>query len=140
MRRVILASGLAAIAALILAVPAFGISRLHFSVLAITRSQHPGPHGTFVFRDRLFFHHRRVGHDLGRCRRRTRTRLHCRVVFVFPPGNIKAVGRIRFGRHGLRDNKLPIVGGTRAFNGVGGKLLIHGIRGRRTRLEFFLVG
>jgi hypothetical protein len=60
---------------------------------------------------------------------------HCRVVFFLSAGKIKVNGNIDFRRH---LNKIPVVGGTRAYNGVGGKAIVHNVASNRTLIDFFL--
>jgi hypothetical protein len=58
--------------------------------------------------------------------------VHARGVFFFPDGKLKANGD-------LRHRKLPIVGGTRRWNGASGKLKFRPITSRRTLLTFTVV-
>ena len=134
MRRAILASSiLAAVTALAVAIPAGAVTKAHFSVVAVGTSQHRIHHG-FVFRERLRRHHHVVGHDKVRCHLRRHRKASCRAVFSFRAGKIKARGN--FG-HG--DRRVQVTGGTRAYDGVAGKILLHGSGGAKTRLEFFLI-
>ena len=133
MRRLIPASALAVVAALVLAIPAGAVTKAHFSVAAIHISSHH-THNAFVFTERLRRHHRVVGHDEVTCHPRKHHKLSCRAVFFFAAGKIKAKGN--FGRG---DNRLQVIGGTRRFDGVAGKILIHDLSASKTRLEFFLV-
>jgi hypothetical protein len=57
-------------------------------------------------------------------------------VYFFPNGKIKTQGRVYYRQDRER---LPVIGGTRAFNGVGGKLIINEILDRVTHYDFFLV-
>src|SRR5262245_57491244 len=57
---------------------------------------------------------------------------HARGVFFFPKGKIKAAGF-------LNNNRIQILGGTRAYNGVAGKIKIHKSHGNDTPLTFVLV-
>ena len=134
MRRPILAGAVAAVAALVLASPAGAVSTAHFSVAAVNHTSHHSRHG-FQFTERLRRHHRSVGHDRVKCRVNRRThKARCEAVFFFAAGKIKAKGN--FGRG---DNRVQVIGGTSAFDGVAGKILIHNVNASRTRLEFFLV-
>jgi hypothetical protein len=133
MRKLILGGIAAIFASAALAAPAGAAQTAHFSVLAIQKSFHKKRHG-FVFTEHLRRHHHHVGHDRVRCRGAANRRaVHCKAVFFLPGGKIKAIGN--FGRG---NRKLAVVGGTRRYNGVAGKLLVHGT-GHRVRLEFLLV-
>ncbi len=135
MRKVILSSMATLAGAAILAAPAGAAQTAHFSVQAIQTSSHRGTHHTFVFTQRLRRHHRVVGHSRVQCGQARRRRVvHCHAVFFLHAGKIKAVGNFGRGNH-----KLAVVGGTSGFNGVSGKLLVHGGGGKRSRLEFLLV-
>ncbi len=135
MRKVILSCMATLAGAAILAAPAGAAQTAHFSVKAIQTSAHGGRHHKFVFTERLRRHHRVVGHDRVECRRASRRGVfHCHAVFFLHAGKIKAVGNFGRGNH-----KLAVVGGTSGFNGVSGKLLVHGGGGKRSRLEFLLV-
>ncbi len=139
MRKLISAIAMAALAAAALASTAGAANpsaqTAHFSVQAIQTSGHRGPNNSFVFTERLRRHHRVIGHDRVQCRQATnRGLLRCKAVFFLPEGKIKAQGNF-----GAGNNKLAVVGGTSAFNGVSGKLLVHNKRGNRSRLEFLLV-
>ncbi len=135
MRRFLLLGAMVAVVAGILAAPAGAAQTAHFSVQAIQTSAHGGRHHRFVFTERLRRHHRVVGHDRVECRRTGRRGVfHCHAVFFLHAGKIKAVGNFGRGNH-----KLAVVGGTSGFNGVSGKLLVHGGGGKRSRLEFLLV-
>jgi hypothetical protein len=134
MRRLILATTVAAIAALVLAIPAGAVTKAHFSVAAINHSSRH-THNGFAFTERLRRHHRSVGHDKVTCRTIHRShKASCKAVFFFAAGKIKAKGN--FGRG---DNRVQVTGGTRAFDGVAGKILIHNLNANKTRLEFILV-
>jgi hypothetical protein len=140
MRATLAAAGVALATIAAFALPAGAATPDHFtaeefSVTGVTVAQHVS-HGQLIFRDELKRHHRVVGHNKGVCHRTaTRGRIRCRVVFTFPAGKIKAKGVF-----GGPDNKLPIIGGTGAFNGVAGKLLFQDIgSANRTRLHFFLI-
>jgi hypothetical protein len=82
-----------------------------------------------------------LGSDKGRCRitgtsRHRPTTAHCRVVFFFPNGKVKINGNLDFRR---ARNKVPVVGGTGAYNGVGGKAIVHNIGSNRPLIDFTLV-
>jgi hypothetical protein len=57
-----------------------------------------------------------------------------REAVFFAAGKIKAEDS--FGRG---EGRVQVIGATRGFDGVAGKILIHNLNANRTRLEFFLV-
>jgi hypothetical protein len=61
-----------------------------------------------------------------------RTRPHVGGVFYFPDGKLKVAGD-------LRHQKVPIVGGTRRWNGASGKLKFEPLTNRKTLLTFTVV-
>lgn len=136
MRKLILGGTLAIVASALAATPAGAAQTAHFSVQAIQTGSHRSHH-RYVFTERLRRHHHVVGHDRVECRRIKRHHHHvfrCKAVFFLRAGKIKAIGIL-----GQGNKKLAVVGGTRAYNGVSGKLLVHGGGHRRSRLEFLLV-
>jgi len=120
-------------------VPATAQSTQQFSVLAITVDSHRSGN-LFIFHDKLVEPGERseiLGTDKGRCAQiDNQAAAHCRVVFFLPAGKVKINGNIDFRRH---LNKVPVVGGTRAYNGVGGKAILHNVSGRDTLIDFTLV-
>jgi hypothetical protein len=70
-----------------------------------------------------------VGHDRIKFNPKTG---HARGVFIFPNGKIKAAGF-------LENSRVQVLGGTRAYNGVAGKVKIHKSHGNDTPLTFVLV-
>lgn len=135
MRKLILTTAATAAICGLLAAPAGAAQTAHFSVAAIQTSGHATHHGGFTFTEQLRRHHRVIGHDRIECRKAARRGLiRCKAVFFFPHGKIKAQGN-----YGRGNNKLAVVGGTRGFDGVSGKLLVHGGGGKKSRLEFLLV-
>jgi hypothetical protein len=139
MRRLFVVGALAAIGAAALAIPASGAQSIVFHVDGVHTGTHWNrSHTVVTFTNRLFEHGNRrhqVGHNRGRCRPST-TRAHCHITFFFPNGKIKTQGRVYYRQDRER---LPVIGGTRAFNGVGGKLIINEILDRVTHYDFFLV-
>jgi hypothetical protein len=137
--RKLIGLGLAtALTAAVVAMPASAQTTTKFSVLGITVEQHRTQNG-FAFRDRLVQPGDRddvVGSDKVRCAQLSRAKVHCRGVFFFPNGKVKAIGDISFRKH---LNKIHVVGGTRAYNGVGGKVIVHIAEHRDTLLDFTLV-
>jgi hypothetical protein len=79
--------------------------------------------------------------DWGWCKARPHTRrLKCQGL-IHLHGKIGGFGNIRVrGNIGRDDNRLSVVGGTKDFNGVAGKLLLHnqGSNGPRQRFHFDL--
>ena len=57
---------------------------------------------------------------------------HVRAVAFFPDGKLKVSGK-------LNHNKVPIVGGTRRWDGASGKLKFHPLSRRKTLLTFTVV-
>jgi hypothetical protein len=143
MRKLIVLGVLAALGVAFLATPASASFDHHFAVIAKAQS------GRFVgdkfrFKDRLVDPENRsdkVGRDWGWCKARPNTRrLRCQGL-IHLNGKIGGFGNIRVrGNIGRDDNRLNVVGGTKDFNGVAGKLLIHnqGRNGPRQRFHFDL--
>jgi hypothetical protein len=59
---------------------------------------------------------------------------HVRLVAFFPDGKLKANGRIAPG-----DHKVPIIGGTRRWNGASGKVIARSAGRNAERLTFTVV-
>jgi hypothetical protein len=140
MRRFFIAGALAAIGAAAIAIPASGAQSFDFHLDAISTGTHFNQaHNVVTFTNRLVQHGDRddkVGHNRGRCRIKTRTRSHCHIVYFFSNGKVKTQGR---SNPRSQNSRLPVVGGTRAFNGVAGKVLTSGALNRVTHLHFVLV-
>jgi hypothetical protein len=140
MRKFFVVGALAALGAAALAIPASGAQSIVFHVDAISTGSHFNQaHQVVTFTNRLAQHGDRddtVGHSKGRCHILSRTRAHCHLVYFFPNGKIKAQGRSFYRREHERQ---PVVGGTRAYNGVGGKILVEDALDRVTHLDFFLI-
>ncbi len=138
--RKLIGLGLAtALATALFAVPASAQTVTKFSVLGRQVSSHRVSSDTFAFRDRLLEPGNRsnvLGHDKGRCTLISRAAAHCRVVFSFANGKVKVNGTDRFRQH---LSKVPVVGGTRAYNGVSGKSIVHHANHRDTLVDFTLV-
>ena len=147
MRRIIGAGLASALVAAVMAVPAGAATSLQFSVFSkpIPHTGNFNPNtNTFSFTDRLVQPGDRddvIGHDKGRC---TITRFsghrpiaaRCRVVFYLPAGKVKVKGSVSFSKH---LNKIPVIGGTSAYNGVGGKVIVHNIQKNSNLIDFLLV-
>ena len=140
MRKLIVTAVLATLGAAVLAATASASFDRHFTVLAKT-TRHQTADG-FRFRERLFEvgnRGNRVGRDRGRCKITGRNAVRCRVQ-VHLNGEVGGFGDIRLaGNLKPRDRRLNVVGGTRDFNGVAGKLQLSYIHQSPSRLHFDLV-
>ena len=140
MRKLALAVVLAALGTALLANSALAFDH-HFSVLSKTKSgQRAGD--TFRFKDVLLNpsdRSDRVGRDRGQCTQKSRHAVKCRAV-VHLNGKIGGSGDIRVhGDFGRQDNRLNVVGGSGQFDGVAGKMKLHGTANRRIdKLHFDL--
>lgn len=129
MRRFIPVGLVSVIALAAFAAPASASFDPHFGVRSITTSSHNNG-GSFSFTDVLvanYNHHLIVGHDRGKCTvDNNNNKVDCTVV-VRLNGTVGGHGAIKV-RGDLErfDNKLYVSGGTHSFNGVGGKVLVHG--------------
>jgi hypothetical protein len=132
MRKLIVTGVIAAIGMALLAVPASASFDHHFTVLSKNVSEHQVGAHTFRFKDRLFDpqnRHDRVGRDRGRCREAAGGKSKCGLLLHLN-GEIGGFGDIRVkGDLGPHDNRLNVVGGTADFNGVAGKMIVHGLNG-----------
>jgi hypothetical protein len=141
MRKFIVAALVAALAAALLAVPAFASFDHHFSVLAKTTSARQVGENRFRFKDKLLDPGNpsdRVGRDRVECTAKPR-KLECRAV-IHLNGEIGGFGDIKVrGDISRRDNRVNVLGGTDDFNGVAGKMLLHSRDPRPDKLHFDLV-
>jgi hypothetical protein len=143
MRKLILAAALAAIGAAVVASPAFAIDH-HFTVLAKQKSAHRVGHNAFRFKEKLLDPHNRqdkVGRDRGKCRFKPQShKVKCRVT-VHLNGEIGGLGNMQVrGDLDRGPDHLVVLGGTRQFDGVAGKVTHHSTRNRRIdKLHFDLV-
>ncbi len=139
MRKFIVAGVLAALGVALLAIPASASFDHHFSVLSRTTSQHQNGN-KYRFTDKLLDPrnpHDRVGQDHGVCKLGHR-RVTCRAV-IHLNGEIGGFGNISVsGDLEPRDDRLNVTGGTRDFDAVAGKLLIHTLSRRTDRLHLDL--
>jgi hypothetical protein len=136
-----------ALAAAAIAVPASAQTVTTFSVFSKpirgTGSFNPNTN-TFTFRSRLVQPGDRddvIGSDSGACKitkfsGHQPVRANCKVVFFLPAGKVKVKGTIDFTKH---LNRVPVIGGTRAYNGVGGKVIVHNVSRPRNLIDFVLV-
>jgi hypothetical protein len=95
-----------------------------FTVLAIDQSRHHQRSGALVIRGRLAVPGDRddtIGHFKAKFTL-AHHKLRVRAVFYFANGKIKAKGTLS------HNNRVQIIGGTRAWNGASGKILTHGSR------------
>lgn len=90
----------------------------------------------FVFEERVFDSsgRDRVGRDSVRCELAVRTFGCLGTINIRGKGKIEIAGRL----FAPRDNVIPVTGGTGAYEGVGGRLLVFDLRGGRTALVFHL--
>ena len=144
MRKFVLAGVIATLGVAMFAIPASASFDRHFSVISKEVSSGPVGEHAFRFKEKLLQPHNRdnrVGRDNGICREApNRRNIRCRAV-VHLNGEIGGFGDIRVrGDIGRGDNRLNVVGGTGDFNGVAGKLLLHGLGRKADKLHFDLVG
>jgi hypothetical protein len=143
MRKFILAAALAALGTAVVASPAFAIDH-HFTVLAKQKSGHRVGQHAFRFKEKLLDPHNRqnkVGRDRVKCRfnpNRHKTKCHG---IVHLNGDIGGLGNIRVrGDLDRGPDHLVVLGGTRQFDGVAGKVTHHSTKNRRIdKLHFDLV-
>ena len=142
MRKCILAAALAALGAAVVASPAFAFDR-HFSVLAKVKSGHQVGPNKFRIKEKLLDPDNRrnkVGRDRITCREKPR-KLKCHGVFRLN-GKIGGKGHIRFrGDLGQGEKHMVVLGGSRQFDGVAGKVIAHNTTkpGLSSRYHFDLV-
>jgi hypothetical protein len=130
MRRLILIGIVAALAAAVLAPTAGARSESTFSVIAAGTHQKKRDHA-FILKGKM----REPGNRsnvLGHFRAKFRRGGHIGAVFTFDNGKIKASGNDNH-------NKVPIVGGTRHWNGAAGKVLIRNRKHNDALLKFDVV-
>lgn len=130
MRRLIFTAVIAMLVASALAASAGARSESRFRVIA-DGTHHKQREHAFILKGKLRVPHNRsdvVGHFRAKFRRGG----HIRAVFTFDNGKIKATGD-------LNHNKVPIVGGTRHWNGASGKVLIHNRKHNDALLKFVVV-
>jgi hypothetical protein len=148
MRKLLLLASLAAVAVVAIVATAGAKTETRFSVVHVdSKPGHPIGHNSFIQRGKLLLpsdHHVVVGHDVIKAKlhlRRAAVRLRI-VARIRGEGSLKAKGIVT-GKH--NPSRLPIIGGTGAFNGAAGKLKIRGqtrFRGgglRTTRFTFIFV-
>ena len=137
MSKLMLAATLAVLSAALLATSASAFDH-HFYVHQKYRSGHTIGQNVFVSQHKLKDPHNRtvrVGRDRWQCRAKDHpSRLKCRAL-VHLNGRIGGKGYIRAkGVLHHKDKYLRVVGGSRQFNGVAGKMFWNG-----ARLQFDLV-
>ena len=143
MRKFVLAGVIATLGVAMLAIPASASFDRHFSVISKEVSGEPVGENGFRSKDKLLQPHNRdnrVGRDKATCRAAPdRRKIRCHAV-VHLNGEIGGFGDIRVrGDFGRGDNRLNVVGGTGDFNGVAGKMLVHDLSRRASKLHFDLV-
>jgi hypothetical protein len=143
LRKLLLLASLAAVAVAsfaIMASSAGARTETRFSVLEIQKSQHKVGPTTIISRGRLVNLADRddvVGHDVVKISFHPKSRTaRVRAIGYFRgQGSLKVKGRITGGK----TNRIPIIGGTGAFNGAAGKLKVRNLSSRRTLLTFIFV-
>jgi Ni/Co efflux regulator RcnB len=130
MRRFISLVVLAAVVAAVLATTALARTESKFSAIADGTHQKQRDHA-FILKGKLREPHNR-SNVLGHFRAKFRRGGHIGAVFTFDNGKIKASGN-------RNHNKVPIVGGTRHWNGASGKLLIRNRNHNNALLKFDVV-
>ena len=118
--------GVAALGAAVAASSALAFDR-HFTVLAKQKSFHEVGQNAFVLKDKLRDPNNRsskVGRDRFKCREKHRNKVKCHGLIrlngrIGGKGHIRVKGDLQPG-----DNHFVVMGGTRQFNGVAGKLTI----------------
>jgi len=134
--------GIAALGAAVVASPAFAFDR-HFSVLAKVKSGHQVGQNKFRIKERLLDPDNRrnkVGRDRFTCREKPR-KLKCHGL-IHLNGKIGGLGDIRVrGDLGQGEKHLVVLGGSRQFDGVAGKVTVHNTTkpGLSSRYHFDLV-
>jgi hypothetical protein len=131
-----LSAAIAALGTAVVASPAFAFDR-HFTVLATQKSFHGAGPNHFVVKHKLFDPNNRsskVGRDRAKCRGFVHPpRVKCHA-FIRLNGKVGGIGIIRVkGDLSPGDHHVPVIGGTRQFNGVAGKLTILPTKHRKTR-------
>jgi hypothetical protein len=142
MRKLVVATTLAALGVGLLATPASASFDHHFRVFE-KLSFHEIDNG-FRYRGKLFDpqnRHNRVGRDHGVCKFRRHNALRCRGTSHLN-GEIGGFGDIKY-RGNLRrgDTRLNVVGGSGDFNGVAGKSVFRDLNesGTKEMVKFDLV-
>jgi len=127
MRRLISVAVVAALVAFVFATTALARSESKFSVIADGTHQTKREHA-FILKGKLREPHNR-SNVLGHFRAKFRRGGHINAVFTFHNGKIRANGN-------RNHNKVPIVGGTRHWNGASGKVLIRNRNHNDAKLKF----
>jgi hypothetical protein len=138
MKRAILSAAIAALGAAVLASPAFAFDH-HFTVLTKLKSIHPAGPSRFVEKEKLFDpnnHSSKVGRDRYKCHGFVNPlRVKCHG-FIRLNGKIGGIGLIRVkGDAQPGELHVPVIGGTRQFNGVAGKSTKLPTKHRKTRFD-----
>jgi hypothetical protein len=127
MRRIVPVAVVAVLALVVFAIPASARIDHHFSVITNQFASHR-THDGFAFREQLFASFNpndQVGNDRVRCRQEA-SKFRCRAI-VHLNGEEGGFGFIKVnGNIGHGDHRLNIVGGTDDFDGVAGKVIVHG--------------
>jgi hypothetical protein len=137
-RRVLLLVGLTTLAVAAIAATASAQRVTKLRVITYRQHGHRVSHNSFLIRGLLkdaANRSNRVGRFEAKFTRRPHHRTAVRAVAIFDrTGSLKVKGV-----QGPRDNRIPIIGGTGAFNGAAGKLITRDLRGNHTLLTFLFV-
>ena len=130
MRRLVFAAVIATLVAAVFAASAAARSESRFRVIADPTHQVQRQHA-FVLKGKLRQPHNR-SNVVGHFRAKFRKGGHLAATATFANGKIRVSGN-------QKNHKVPIVGGTRAWNGAAGKLLIHNLKHNEALLKFVVV-
>jgi hypothetical protein len=130
MRRLIFTAVIATLVAAVFASSSVARSESRFRVVADPTNQKERQHA-FVVKGKLR-ESRQSSDVVGHFRAKFRRGGHIAATFTFDNGKIRASGN-------RNHNKVPIVGGTRKWNGAAGKVLIHNLKHNEALLRFVVV-
>ena len=133
-------TSLAVLAFVAIAATASARTETRFSAIDIKTSVRHVNRTTIIQRGRLvnpFDRDEVVGHDVVKIsfHPKSRSARVRAIAFFRGQGSLKVKGHLGSGRN----NRIPIIGGTGAFNGAAGKLKLHDLSSRRTLLTFIFV-
>ena len=128
MRKLLVSGSLAAVLAASLAVPAMASLDPHFKVVTKTVHHHQLGNGRVAFYEKVIDPHRpqnKVGYDHGVCKPDGPVAAFCKATFhldgeIGGHGDIRVAGKLFQG-----SPPLEVIGGTGAFEGVGGTVTIE---------------
>lgn len=131
MRRFLLLGAMVGVVAAVLAATAGARTETRFSVIAHTQSAHRSGPKHFVVKGSLLQPGDR-GNVVGSYKAKFASHGRIHAVAFFPDGKIKAQGR-------TNANRIPVIGGTRRWNGAAGKLKTRNLNKNNTLLTFVIV-